>query len=58
MVVTDSWIICGTYEKGIHMHSTTSEDSHILTGHSGTVYCLGFYTSSGYTRLFSGYIPA
>ena len=55
MVVTDSWIICGTYEKGIQMHSLhNTRDSHVLTGHSGTVYCLGFYTSAGHTRLFSG----
>ena len=54
MVVTDSWIICGTYEKGIHVHSISSPQSHILTGHTGTVYCLGYYTSGGYTRLFSG----
>ncbi|KAL5257600.1 hypothetical protein ACHWQZ_G012503 [Mnemiopsis leidyi] len=55
MVVTDSWIICGTYEKGIQMHSLhNTRESHVLTGHSGTVYCLGFYTSAGHTRLFSG----
>jgi len=54
MVVTDSWIICGTYEKGIQMHSLHNDQSHVLTGHTGTVYCLGFYTSAGHTRLFSG----
>ena len=55
MVVTESRIICGTYDKGIIIQSLTNpRDTEVLKGHSGTVYCLGYLKSGGHTRLFSG----
>ncbi|KAF6024651.1 TRAF7 [Bugula neritina] len=54
ITVTDKYILCGTYEKVIHVWElSTMEQVTTLQGHNGTVYALTWMQSPGGILVFS-----
>ncbi|EDV28456.1 uncharacterized protein TRIADDRAFT_19665, partial [Trichoplax adhaerens] len=54
LAVTESYIICGTYENNIHVWDVLSyEQQKTLAGHTGTIYALAVIDTPSQPKLFS-----